>query len=123
MGKLSIRYNQKTIASTLVEVLVALVILLSVFAVGMLIFARLNQASSSQTRQTVHLQLREIASRYVNEELDIEQTFQYEHILYSLEEEQLSGYADRIRVKIYAFDTWQQKPVDSLILIHPFNEK
>ncbi|NQD71731.1 hypothetical protein HP439_13455 [Sphingobacterium shayense] len=123
MGKLNILYNQKTTASTLVEVLVALVILLSVFAVGMLIFARLNQASSSQTRQTVHLQLREIASRYVNEEWDTEQTFQYEHILYSLEEEQLSDYADRIRVKIYAFDTQLQKPVDSLILIHPFNEK
>lgn len=123
MGKLNILYNQKTTASTLVEVLVALVILLSVFAVGMLIFARLNQASSSQIRQTVHLQLREIASRYVNEEWDTEQTIQYEHILYSLEEEQLSDYADRIRVKIYAFDTQLQKPVDSLILIHPFNEK
>lgn len=123
MGKLTILYRGKANASSLIEVLVALVILLSVFAMGMLIFTRLNQASISQSHQRVNLQLREIANKCVNGDWDMEETFEYESISYSLEEELLSDYIDRKRVKIYAFDNRKQKLVDSLILIQPTHEK
>lgn len=114
--------RSRAAASTLVEVLVALVILLTIFGMGMIIFARLNQAGSSQKQQQVGLRLRQIGHAYAAGEWDAHQPVNDEQISYAVNEEPLATYADRRRVTVYAFDNEQQKLVDSLALILPLDE-
>lgn len=113
----------RTAASSLVEVLVALVILLTVFAMGMLIFTRLMQANRSQTSQQAQLQLAQLKARYMQGSWNDEAMPATGPIQYSLEEESLPSYSDRLRIKLYAYDSEQQLLIDSLIFISPNDEQ
>ncbi|WP_437921195.1 type IV pilus modification PilV family protein [Sphingobacterium sp. LRF_L2] len=123
MVKVTSSYRQRLKASTLVEVLIALVILLTVFALGMLIFARLNRSALSNTQQVIQFKLQQISLNYDQNKGDEELFFSDGHIQYIIEEEELLDYKDRKKVKFYAFDTEQEKVIDSLVKIIAIDEE
>lgn len=71
-----VRLRQKKIvtltlkASTLMEVLIAMVILLCVFGIGMMIFANLDRSSSNLESRVVREQLRALAGQYEKEAIE-----------------------------------------------------
>lgn len=109
--------------STLVEVLVALLILLTVFGMGMLIFARLMQSSDSHLQQQVQGRLRQLQEQYQNGGWDPAQNVIIEHMEYALELREMKAYADRQKVTIYAYDNRIQQVIDSVTFVMPLQDE
>ncbi|TYR36313.1 hypothetical protein FXV77_10420 [Sphingobacterium phlebotomi] len=122
MVKLS-RYQTLSFrASTLVEVLIALIILLAVFAAGMVLFTRLVNASTSKRQTTVRLELKQLGNAYLAGDSDNQGTKITHVAAYNVEEEMLAPYTDRKRVRFYAYDIENNSLLDSLILILPLDD-
>lgn len=108
-------------ASSLVEVLIAMVILLSIFGIGMMIFANLDRSSSSLESRIVRGQLSALAEQY--KQTDIQDSrIQIDSIAYYIEEIPIEGIQDRIRLKIYAERLLDGTYIDSLIMIRPLSK-
>lgn len=105
-------------ASTLVEVLVALTILMTVFAVGMLIFANLSRSGRTQRKQVVFYHLRDVAQGYRRGDIAADESLIRDSTVYFMEESVMPNLADRKKVGIYAFDPVSETILDSLIFIH-----
>lgn len=121
MAKLRTSRNLSFRASTLVEVLIALIILLAVFAAGMMLFTRLVTASTSKRQTAVQLELKQLGNAYLTGEFDKQASKITPMAAYDVEEE-LTPYADRKRVRFYAYDTENNNILDSLILILPVDD-
>lgn len=122
MAKLTLYRQMAVRASTLVEVLIALIILLSVFAAGMLLFTRLVNASTSNRQITVQMELKQLRAAYLAGDVDIRETRTTQVATYGIEEVTMEAYADRKRVLFYAYDNENRNVIDSLILILPRDE-
>lgn len=108
--------RRKLKASTLVEVLIAMVILLSVFAVGMMIFANLTSSSRSRESKTIQAQMQDILFQYRQDE-DIPSTQTIDSVVYYLEEKPLTAYPDLTKVTVYAERLADHAVIDSVIEI------
>lgn len=118
MQKTALRLN----GSTLIEVLIALVLLLTIFALGMRIVSNLTLNDKSHTAQRTKLYLQQIKANYQEKLWENDQTLQHDHLVSRMETENIDGFADRRKVKIYAYDTRQNIILDSLIFIEPVDE-
>ena len=112
-----IRLNNRLIASTLVEVIVAMVILLSVFAIGMFIFAKLYRNSTTIDHFRIQKELLQVRQQYI-EGIITDQYHVMDSIAYHIDIEEIPAYPDRIKLKIYAEQLINEIYVDSLISIH-----
>ncbi|WP_149915198.1 type II secretion system protein [Sphingobacterium cavernae] len=110
----------KLAASTLIEVIVAMVILLVVFAIGMMIYANLNKNSSTTESFQLRKQLKSLQQAYVRNEI-AQNSIVFDSIEYFIETEQLETFTDRIKLKIYAIRMGNNKLLDSLISIQEVN--
>jgi|SRR5690606_16250467 len=109
-------------ASTLVEVLIALIILLSVFGAGMLLFTQLVNASTSKRQTIVRFELKQLSSAYLAGDFEMQETKTTKAAAYIAETETLALYTDRKRVRFYAYDIENNNLLDSLILILPHDD-
>jgi|GEM_PF-444832 len=107
--KISIRIQ----ASTLVEVLVAMVILLSVFAIGMLLFANLTRTSKSQRSRQVQLHMEHILWKVSRGEI-VERPILIDSLAYYVEEELIFGFQDRKKVTVFVEQMEDGVIIDSL---------
>lgn len=107
--KISVRVQ----AFTLVEVLVAMVILLSVFAIGMLLFANLTRTSKSQRSRQVQLHMEHILRQASRGEV-LESPILIDSLAYYVEEEHLFDFRDRKKVTVFVEQMEDGLLVDSL---------
>ncbi|PRD46268.1 type II secretion system protein [Sphingobacterium haloxyli] len=122
MAKLSRYRNPSFQASTLVEVLIALIILLAVFAAGMMLFTRLVTASTSNRQTVVRAELKQLGNAFLSNDFGTQEIRTTQVAAYEVEEE-LTPYADRKRIRFYAYDIEHNKLLDSLILILPVDDE
>jgi hypothetical protein len=118
MGKLAAHTKLK--ASTLVEVIVAMVILLTVFAMGMFIFSNLFKITTSVRQLAIRKQLSRMERDYIQEELSEDYVI-IDSVGFAIQSEELSEYPDCIKLKIFAEDLLTNKITDSLISIQTSN--
>lgn len=114
MGKLGAHTKLK--ASTLVEVIVAMVILLTVFAMGMFIFSNLFKSTTSVRQLAIRKQLSRMQRDFIHGKLS-EDYVTIDSVGYVIQHEELVDYPDCIKLKIYAEDLLTNKITDSLISI------
>lgn len=100
-------------SSTLIEVLIAMIILLCVFGIGMMVFANLDRSSSNLQSRAVREQLRSVAEQYGQGQLQTDEV-EIDSVLYFIEQEPLIGFQDRIKVKVYAQRVIDGTVIDSL---------
>jgi len=104
-------------ASSLVETLVSMVIILIVFGIGMLIFVNITKASKSEMRKNTD----ELMTSWSHElEVtgfggDSAGTKQQDSIQLSYEVASIQAYPDRLRLVIYALHPVDKKITDSLV--------
>lgn len=104
-------------ASSLVETLVSMVIILIVFGIGMLIFVNITKASKSETRKNTD----ELMASWSYEletkgfEGDSSGTKQQDSIQLSYEVATVQRYSDRLRLVVYALHPADKKITDSLV--------
>ncbi|WP_333888905.1 hypothetical protein [Sphingobacterium siyangense] len=103
-------------ASSLVETLVSMVIILIVFGIGMLIFVNLTKASRSETRKSTTEQMmlwsRQLETSGFDGNTMGERLKDSIKLSYQLKETE--GYPDRLRLAVYAISE-QGKVTDSLV--------
>jgi len=103
-------------ASSLVETLVSMVIILIVFGIGMLIFVNLTKASRSETRKSTSEQMmlwsRQLETNGFEGNTEGESLRDSIKLSYQLKEAE--GYPDRLRLAVYAVSE-DGKVTDSLI--------
>ncbi|MGJ1437862.1 PilW family protein [Sphingobacterium siyangense] len=103
-------------ASSLVETLVSMVIILIVFGIGMLIFVNLTKASRSETRKSTTEQMmlwsRQLETTGFDGNSMGESLKDSTKLSYQLKETE--GYADRLRLAVYAISE-EGKVTDSLV--------
>lgn len=110
--------------SSLVEVLIAMVILLTVFAVGMLIFANLTSSSSTSTRKVITQQMQQLQADWTAvESFEAPTTITVDSIVYQIQEEEVIDFADLRKVTIYARPIQADNIVDSLAAYHLFKQQ
>lgn len=107
-------------SSTLIEVLIAMVILLCVFGIGMMIFANLDRSSSNLESRVVREQLHTLASQY-QQDGGQNNDVQIDSISYFFEEIPLEGIQDRVKLKVYAERIADGQLIDSLVRIYPIS--
>lgn len=104
-------------ASSLVETLVSMVIILIVFGIGMLVFVNITKASRSETRKSTSEAMS--AWSYQLETAGFEGNtsgeLQQDSIFLSYEAQQLPAYPDRLRLVVYALRPKDGKVTDSLV--------
>jgi len=121
MGQLKDRSYLVLQASTLVEVLVAMTILLTVFAAGMMLFANLTRSSASRSSKEAVLRMQDMAVRYSKgEELPVTEE---DGISFFVEEEPLPAWGDLKKIKVYAQRTADGLLLDSVIMIRKQDEQ
>ena len=103
-------------SSTLVEVLVAMIILMTVFAIGMMIFANITKSNRSSQHKTIRMQMRELALRSANDST-LNQQLSIDAIDYYIESSILKKLDDRKLIKVYAKSHNQAAVRDSLLYI------
>ncbi len=103
-------------ASSLVETLVSMVIILIVFGIGMLIFVNLTKASRSETRKSTTEQMmlwsRQLEANGFDGNTEGESLHDSIKLSYQLKETE--GYPDRLRLAVYAISE-EGKVTDSLV--------
>ncbi len=103
-------------ASSLVETLVSMVIILIVFGIGMLIFVNLTKASRSETRKSTSEQMmlwsQQLETNGFEGNTKGESLRDSIKLSYHLREAE--GYSDRLRLAVYAVSE-EGKVTDSLI--------
>ncbi len=103
-------------ASSLVETLVSMVIILIVFGIGMLIFVNLTKASRSETRKSTTEQMmlwsRQLETTGFDGNTMGESLKDSTKLSYQLKETE--GYPDRLRLAVYAISE-EGKVTDSLV--------
>ena len=103
-------------ASSLVETLVSMVIILIVFGIGMLIFVNLTKASRSETRKSTTEQMmlwsRQLETSGFDGNTMGESLKDSIKLSYQLKETE--GYPDRLRLAVYAISE-EGKVTDSLV--------
>lgn len=115
------KINLKVKASTLVEVIVAMVILLVIFGIGMTIFANLFRNSSSLDKLAIQKQLMAVRQQYLDASL-VAKEVTMEDIRYSIITKKMVNYPDIYSLKIFATRINDGSIVDSLISIHSITE-
>lgn len=113
-----LRINHKLIASTLVEALIAMVILLTVFSIALYIFANLYRSNSKLEDMQVQKRLVEIRQLYLDGEVHYADLILLDSIKYHIIVDNLAKYDDMIKLKIYAQDLHDLSILDSLISVH-----
>ncbi|QRQ61133.1 hypothetical protein [Sphingobacterium multivorum] len=103
-------------ASSLVETLVSMVIILIVFGIGMLIFVNLTKASRSETRKSTTEQMmlwsRQLEANGFDGNTEGESLQDSIKLSYQLKETE--GYPDRSRLAVYVISE-EGKVTDSLV--------
>ncbi len=103
-------------ASSLVETLVSMVIILIIFGIGMLIFVNLTKASRSETRKSTTEQMmlwsRQLETSGFEGNTMGESLKDSIKLSYQLKETE--GYPDRLRLAVYAISE-EGKVTDSLV--------
>jgi len=122
MVRIAKNYHLALKGSTLVEVLVSMVILLTIFALGMVIFTRIISSSKSHSQQQTHSRLKEIRSAYEAQDWNDKYEENESSVSYRIEEEEFLEIKDRIKVKIFAINNSSQKLIDSLIFLKEIDE-
>lgn len=103
-------------ASTLVEVITAMVILMVVFGIGMLVFANLFRSSTSLDHLFIQKQLFAVKASYLESNVQDEPIIM-DSIAYRIVEEEIASFPDRVKIKIYAERIYDAKILDSLVSI------
>ena len=103
-------------ASSLVETLVSMVIILIVFGIGMLIFVNLTKASRSETRKSTTEQMMLWSRQLETTGFDGNTAgeSQQDSIKFSYQLNEVEGYTDRLRLAVYAMSE-EGKVKDSLV--------
>lgn len=103
-------------ASSLVETLVSMVIILIVFGIGMLIFVNLTKASRSETRKSTTEQMMFWSRQLETSGFDSNTVgeSQQDSIKLSYQLNEVEGYTDRLRLAVYAMSE-DGKVTDSLV--------
>ncbi len=103
-------------ASSLVETLVSMVIILIVFGIGMLIFVNLTKASRSETRKSTTEQMMLWSRQLETTGFDGNTAgeSQQDSIKFSYQLNEVEGYTDRLRLAVYAMSE-DGKVTDSLV--------
>lgn len=122
MAKLNQIINYRIKGSTLVEVLISLVLLLTVFAIGMLIVSNLTISEKYQTTHQTKFLLQHVKAVYQEKRWVEGQTLQKDQFVARIETVNIKGFADRQKVKIFVWDRYQNNLIDSLIFIEPLDE-
>jgi len=104
-------------ASTLVETLVSMVIILIVFGIGMLIFVNITKASKSETRKNTDELMTSWSQQLEATGFDGNLTGEMlqDSILLIYEVSDLEEYEDRLRLVIYSKRPEDKKITDSLV--------
>ncbi|MGJ1392813.1 type II secretion system protein [Sphingobacterium spiritivorum] len=104
-------------ASTLVEVLIALLIIMSVFAAGMVIFANINKASRSQTQQQIKMQLKDLQKEYEKYPVATEEHIIRDSIAYTIRIVASQDYPRLKRITASARHPHNDLILDSLVVL------
>lgn len=97
------RLNRKVSASTLLEVIISLVIIMAVFTAAIAIYAKISTSELSLSRRQAQQQMQEMIQE-VKEKKDWEnETLQVKDIIYEKEITAYADYSDLYQVKIKAF--------------------
>lgn len=112
---MKVNYKLKLQASSLVEVLIAMVILLLVFGIGLMIFTNLIHSSKSKQSKLVAHEMTVLAQHAQDE--GSEEQVQIGDLYYTIDKETIVPYSDRIRIKVTAHDSGTGKIIDSLVMI------
>ena len=96
-----------------------MVILLTVFAVGMLIFANLTSSAPKSNKKAIAQQMQQLQADWTAEEsFDKSTTITVDSIEYQIQEEEVVDFADLRKVTIYARPIYANDIVDSLAAYH-----
>lgn len=117
---MKVKLNHTVRASSLVEVLISMVILLLVFGIGMMIFTNLVRSSKSKRSKVIAHEMSILAQQAL--EVGSATEIEKEDVYYAVEKEMLPDYSDRIRIKVTAHASDNGKILDSLILIKEHEE-
>lgn len=111
-----VRVNQLR-ASSLVETLVSMIIILIVFGIGMLIFVNITKASRSETRKNTDEMMAAWSHELESTGFDGDSTGEryQDSIQLSYEATTVRSYPDRLRLVIYSMHPQDKKITDSLV--------
>lgn len=123
MAELKCRKKYQLKASTLIEVLIAMIILLTVFSMGILIFTKLTSSVKSNSKQDVQWMMKQIKFQYLNEPDIKDPETSWEHHNFTVQEDSLTGYPDLRKITIYAMDFNQDRLTDSLVFLKRIYEE
>jgi len=93
-----------------------MIILMTVFAIGMMIFANITKSNRSSQHKTIRMQMRELALRSANDST-LNQQLSIDAIDYYIESSILKKLDDRKLIKVYAKSHNQAAVRDSLLYI------
>ncbi|WP_185218122.1 hypothetical protein [Sphingobacterium mizutaii] len=123
MAELKCRKKYHLKASTLIEVLIAMIILLTVFSIGILIFTKLTTSVKSNSKQDVQWMMKQIKFQYLNHPDFQDPETAWEHHNFTVQEDRLTGYPDLRKITIYAMDFNQDRLSDSLVFLKRIYEE
>ncbi|UIR54617.1 hypothetical protein LZQ00_10055 [Sphingobacterium sp. SRCM116780] len=117
------RFNihHKLRASSLMEVLISMVILLVVFGIGLMIFTNVILSSKSEESKKVEQRMAVLAQQALEEGASEEMELDAVH--YQVNKEILPQFSDRIRISVLAMNTTSGKIIDSLIVIKEYQDE
>lgn len=99
-------------ASTLIEVLISMVIIMAVFVVGIAVFARVTQSGFSMSRTEAQQQMHKIIQESIaNNDWEEQQVIQ-DSILYVKSVNEYSGYPDLLVIEVNAMQ--QERNIGTL---------
>lgn len=104
-------------ASSLVETLVSMIIILIVFGIGMLIFVNITKASKSETRKNTDEMMASWSEELASSGFEGDSTGErlQDSIQLRYEVATVGAYPDRLRLVIYSIHPQDKKITDSLV--------
>lgn len=104
------RENNKLMASTLVETLVAMIIVMLAFGIGLIIYLNVIQSSGAQQKLNAHLKMNQIAIETKNKNLFLDEEYPSETMKIVKTMVPYDASSDNLKIlKIEAFDAGGKK--------------
>jgi len=110
-------------ASTLVEVLIALLIIMAVFVSGMIIFANITKSARSQTLRKVQGDMKVIQATYESYPIDTDEEVTEDSIRYTIQIIGMEQYPSLKRISVVAYRPNRTLPIDSLVVLKEISDE
>lgn len=104
--------SSKLPASTLIEVLISMVIIMAVFVIGIAVFTRVTQSGFSMSRAEAQQQMHKIIQESIFNKDWEDQELMQDSILYIKSVKEYSGYPDLLIIEVNALQ--QEKNIGTL---------